>query len=280
MQSNEEILNKEQSFISHLLELRDRLLRAVISVMVVFVVSFPFSNDLYAILARPLLKAMPEGSTMIATEVASPFLTPLKVTFFFSFVVAIPVVLYQMWAFVAPGLYKKERKLILPVLASSVALFFIGGAFAYFAVFPLIFAFFQSAAPEGVKVMTDINAYLSFVIKLFIAFGFAFEVPIFTLLLIKMGVVTRQGLASKRPYIIVGAFVVGMLLTPPDVISQTMLAVPIWLLFELGLLLSRFVGNTSGDDEDEFKDLDEEGVAREMESAEAELKALDKSDNQ
>lgn len=279
MQSNEEILNKEQSFISHLLELRDRLLRAVIAVMVVFVVAFPFSNDLYSILAKPLIKAMPEGSSMIATEVASPFITPLKVTFFFSFVVAIPVVLYQLWAFVAPGLYKNERQLVLPVLASSVVLFFIGGAFAYFAVFPLIFAFFQSTVPEGVKVMTDINAYLGFVIKLFIAFGFAFEVPIFTLLLIKMGAVTRQSLARKRPYIIVGAFVAGMLLTPPDIISQTLLAVPIWLLFELGLVLSRFVGKTSSEDEDEFKDLDEEGLEQEMQAAEAELDALDDPKN-
>ncbi len=275
MQSNEEILAKEQSFISHLLELRTRLMRAVIAVMVVFVAAFPFANKLYAILAKPLIEAMPEGSTMIATEVASPFLTPLKVTFFFAFVVAIPVVLYQLWAFVAPGLYKNEKRLVLPVVAASVVLFFIGGLFAYFVVFPMIFKFFQATAPEGVTVMTDIKAYLGFVIKLFLAFGFAFEVPIFTLLIIKMGMTTRESLAKKRPYIFVGAFVAGMLLTPPDVISQAMLAIPIWLLFELGLFLSAFV-TAKPDEEDEFRDMDDKAAEKELESGIADLESLDK----
>lgn len=277
MQSNEDILKKEQSFISHLLELRTRLMRAVIAVMIVFVVAFPFANKLYSILAKPLLEAMPQGATMIATEVASPFLTPLKVTFFFAFVVAIPVVLYQLWAFVAPGLYKNEKRLVVPVVVASVALFFIGGLFAYFVVFPMIFSFFQATAPEGVAVMTDIQAYLNFVIKLFLAFGFAFEVPIFTMLVIKMGMTTRESLAKKRPYIFVGAFVAGMLLTPPDIISQAMLAIPIWLLFELGLFLSAFVGSGAKEnDKEEFRDMDDEAMEKEMKSGVAELESLDK----
>ncbi|RTZ59788.1 MAG: twin-arginine translocase subunit TatC [Gammaproteobacteria bacterium] len=275
MQSNDEILEKEQSFISHLLELRTRLMRAVIAVMVVFAVAFPFANKLYALLAKPLLATMPDGATMIATEVASPFLTPLKVTFFFAFVVAIPVVLYQLWAFVAPGLYQNEKRLIMPVVAASVVLFFMGGLFAYFVVFPMIFSFFQATAPEGVAVMTDIQAYLNFVIKLFLAFGFAFEVPIFTMLVIKMGFATRESLAKKRPYIFVGAFVAGMLLTPPDIISQAMLAIPIWLLFELGLFLSSFVGSKTDKDET-ADDMDDEAAEKELKSGIAELESLDK----
>ncbi len=275
MQSNDEILEKEQSFISHLLELRTRLMRAVIAVLVVFAAAFPFANKLYALLAKPLIASMPEGTTMIATEVASPFLTPLKVTFFFAFVVAIPVVLYQLWAFVAPGLYRNEKRLVLPVVTASVILFFLGGLFAYFVVFPMIFSFFQATAPDGVAVMTDIQAYLNFVIKLFLAFGFAFEVPIFTMLVIKMGFATRESLSRKRPYIFVGAFVVGMLLTPPDIISQAMLAIPIWLLFELGLLLSSFVGSTT-DEVENAGDMDDEAAEKELKSGIAELESLDK----
>lgn len=229
----------EQPFISHLIELRDRLLRAVLVVLVIFLGLFYFANDIYSLLAEPLLAHLPEGGSMIATEVASPFLTPLKLTLVTAVFVAIPYLLYQMWAFVAPGLYAHERQMIMPLLLSSTLLFYAGMAFAYFVVFPLVFGFFTAAAPEGVAVMTDINQYLDFVLKLFFAFGVAFEVPIATILLVWMGVVTPDALVAKRPYIIVGAFVIGMLLTPPDIFSQTLLAVPMWILFEIGVFFSR-----------------------------------------
>lgn len=240
----------EQPFISHLVELRDRLLRAVLVVLVIFLGLFYFANDIYALLAEPLLAHLPEGGSMIATEVASPFLTPLKLTLVTAVFVAIPYLLYQMWAFVAPGLYAHERRLIMPLLVSSTLLFYAGMTFAYFVVFPLVFGFFTAAAPEGVAVMTDINQYLDFVLKLFFAFGVAFEVPIATILLVWMGVVTPEGLVAKRPYIIVGAFVIGMLLTPPDIFSQTLLAVPMWILFEVGVYFSRHFVRTEPADED------------------------------
>jgi len=240
----------EQPFISHLIELRDRMLRAVLVVLVIFAGLFYFANDIYSLLAAPLLTHLPAGGTMIATEVASPFLTPLKLTLVASVFVAIPYLLYQMWAFVAPGLYAHERRLIMPLIVSSTLLFYAGMAFAYFVVFPLVFGFFTAAAPEGVAVMTDINQYLDFVLKLFFAFGVAFEVPIATILLVWMGVVTPEGLVAKRPYIIVGAFVVGMLLTPPDIFSQTLLAVPMWILFEIGVFFSRrFVRKEEAEEE-------------------------------
>lgn len=229
-----------QPLVSHLIELRNRLLRILVAVAVIFLCLFPFANELYALLAQPLLRQMPAGATMIATEVASPFLTPFKFTLVLSFFAAIPWVLYQAWAFVAPGLYKNERRLIIPLLISSIGLFYLGMLFAYYVVFPLVFEFLVGVAPQGVTVMTDISKYLEFVLKLLFAFGFAFEVPIATIVLIWSGVVSRQSLVAKRPYIIVAAFVFGMLLTPPDMISQTLLAVPIWLLFEAGLLMSRF----------------------------------------
>ena len=228
----------EQPLIYHLIELRDRLLRMVLVIGVVFVVLMPFSNTLFSILSVPLLAHLPEDSSMIAIEVASPFLIPFKLTLFLALFIAIPYVLYQLWSFVAPGLYKHERRLIWPLLVSSTFLFYAGAAFAYFVVFPLVFAFFTSTAPEGVSVMTDISRYLDFVLTLFFAFGAAFEVPIFTVLLVWTGVATQDGLRKKRPYVFVGAFVVGMLLTPPDVISQTLLAVPVWLLFEVGVYFS------------------------------------------
>ena len=228
----------EQPLIFHLIELRDRLLRMVLVIGVVFVVLMPFSNTLFSILSVPLLAHLPEDSSMIAIEVASPFLIPFKLTLFLALFIAIPYVLYQLWSFVAPGLYKHERRLIWPLLVSSTFLFYAGAAFAYFVVFPLVFAFFTSTAPEGVSVMTDISRYLDFVLTLFFAFGAAFEVPIFTVLLVWTGVATQDGLRKKRPYVFVGAFVVGMLLTPPDVISQTLLAVPVWLLFEVGVYFS------------------------------------------
>ena len=228
----------EQPLLYHLIELRDRLLRVVLVVGVVFIVLVPFSNTLFSLLSGPLLAHMPDGSSMIAIEVASPFLIPFKLTLFLALFIAIPYVLYQLWSFVAPGLYKHERRLVFPLLVSSTALFYTGAAFAYFVVFPLAFAFFMGTAPEGVAVMTDISRYLDFVLTLFFAFGAAFEVPIVTILLVWTGVATQQGLREKRPYVIVAAFVVGMLLTPPDIISQTLLAVPVWLLFEVGIYFS------------------------------------------
>ncbi|WP_417499517.1 twin-arginine translocase subunit TatC [Methylophaga sp.] len=233
--------HNQQPLISHLVELRDRLLKGVLVVLVIALCLLPFSNNLYHFLSEPLLEQLPETSTMIATEVASPFLTPFKLTLSTAILLAVPVLLYQLWAFVAPGLYAHEKKLVFPLLFASTILFFLGIVFAYYAVFPLIFAFLTQAAPEGVAVMTDISSYLDFVLKLFFAFGLAFEVPIATVLLIWTQATTVESLKQKRPYIIVGAFVVGMLLTPPDVISQTLLAVPIWFLFEMGLFSARFL---------------------------------------
>ena len=228
----------EQPLIYHLIELRDRLLRVVLVVGVVFIALVPFSNTLFSVLSGPLMAHMPDDSSMIAIEVASPFLIPFKLTLFLALFISIPYVLYQLWSFVAPGLYKHERRLAVPLLVSSTVLFYAGAAFAYFVVFPLVFAFFTGTAPEGVAVMTDISRYLDFVLTLFFAFGAAFEVPVFTVLLVWTGMATQEGLREKRPYVIVGAFVIGMLLTPPDVISQTLLAVPVWLLFELGVYFS------------------------------------------
>ena len=229
------------SLVAHLTELRDRLLRAVLAILVGFIILFPFANDIYGFVSAPLRKLMPEGSTMIATGVASPFLTPFKLSLVLAIFMAIPVVLYQIWGFVAPGLYQKEKRIAMPLLASSVLLFYTGAAFAYFVVFPLIFAFFTSVGPDNVQVMTDINSYLDFVLKLFLAFGIAFEMPIASVILIWTGVTSSESLAQKRPYIIVGCFVFGMLLTPPDVISQSLLAIPMWLLFELGIFFGKLL---------------------------------------
>ncbi|WP_100642737.1 twin-arginine translocase subunit TatC [Alteromonas facilis] len=227
----------DSSLISHLIELRSRILRALLSVLVVFLCLAYFAQDLYHLLAQPLLATMPEGANMIATDVASPFFAPFKLTLVLSFFIAIPFVLYQVWGFVAPGLYKNEKRLIAPLMLSSTLLFYAGMAFAYFVVFPLAFAFFNSVAPEGVLVSTDINSYLNFVLKLFFAFGLSFEIPIAIILMCWTGITDADSLRAKRPYVIVGVFVVGMLLTPPDVISQTLLALPMWLLFELGVLV-------------------------------------------
>ena len=232
---------KEMGFLSHLVELRNRLLRIVIAIGIVFAGLFPFANQIYTFLSGPLLRQLPEGSSMIAIDVASPFLAPFKLVLILSVVLALPYLLHQAWSFVAPGLYRHEKRLAAPVLVSSVLLFYLGMAFAYFVVFPLVFGFFTSIAPQGVEVMTDINRYLDFVITMFLAFGIAFEVPVATLLLIVAGVTTADALAKMRPYIVVAAFVIGMLLTPPDVVSQIMLAVPMWLLFELGLIASRYL---------------------------------------
>ena len=227
--------------VAHLTELRDRLLRAILAILVLFIGLFPFANELYSFVSEPLRKYLPEGSSMIATEVASPFLTPFKLTLVLAIFAAIPVILYQIWAFVAPGLYKNEKRITFPLLASSVVLFYLGAAFAYFVVFPLVFGFFTSVGPGDVAIMTDINRYLDFVLKLFFAFGLAFEIPIAAVILIWTGVTTADALANKRPYIIVGCFVLGMLLTPPDVISQSLLAIPMWILFELGVFFGRLI---------------------------------------
>jgi sec-independent protein translocase protein TatC len=237
----------EQPFISHLIELRTRLLRVVSGVLLAFVALSPFSNPIYSMLAGPLTRHMPAQSSMIAIDVLSPFLTPLKFTLVLAVFITIPWILYQVWAFIAPGLYQKEKRLALPVLISSTLLFYCGMAFAYFVIMPIFFAFITSTAPEGVAVMTDINRYLDFVMTIFFAFGVAFEVPVATVILVLIGIVTPDAMAAKRPYIIVGAFVVGMLLTPPDVISQTLLAVPMWLLFEIGIFVSRLLLRRRGE---------------------------------
>lgn len=246
--SDPEFDDSTQSFVSHLVELRDRLIRSLAAVLLVFLSLAYFANQIYGLLAGPLLQHMPAGTQMIAIEVASPFLTPFKLTLVVALFLAIPYVLYQAWAFVAPGLYRHERRLVLPLLLASVVLFYAGIAFAYFVVFPLLFAFLSATAPPGVTVMTDISHYLDFVLTIFFAFGVAFEVPIATILLVWSGVITREGLREKRPYIIVLAFVIGMVLTPPDVVSQTLLAVPIWFLFEGGLWFSRFFERGHGRD--------------------------------
>jgi sec-independent protein translocase protein TatC len=242
----------EQPLLTHLIEMRDRLLRAVLAVLVIFLCVFYFANDLYHIVANPLIQRLPEGASMISTKPAGTFFTPMKLALVMSIFAAMPFILYQIWAFVAPGLYTHERKLIVPLLFSSTLLFYTGMVFAYYVVFPLMFTFFVTVAPEGVTVMTDISEYLDFVLKIFFAFGVAFEVPIATILLVWIGVTTPESLAAKRPYIVVGAFVVGMLLTPPDVISQTLLALPMWLLFEIGLIASRYFLRLKRQREDEL----------------------------
>ena len=230
---------QEQSLMDHMFELRDRLLHIVLSVLILFLALFAFSEEIFSFAAQPLLALMPEGTTMIATGVTSPFLVPFKLVLLLSVLLAVPYILHQMWAFIAPGLYLHEKNLVVPLLISSVLLFYCGVAFAYFVIFPILFGFFIGISPVGVSMMTDIGQYLDFIIAIFFAFGIAFEVPVATFLLIASGVTTVEALAGKRPYIIIGAFVVGMLLTPPDVISQSLLAIPMWILFELGLIMSR-----------------------------------------
>ena len=244
-------LETEQPFMAHLIELRDRILRIVVVIIAIFLVLFFFANDLYHIVAAPLLSKLPEGSTMIATGVAAPFLTPFKLSLVASIFLAIPYIFYQFWSFVAPGLYNHEKRLALPLIASSVVLFYAGILFSFYVVFPLMFAFFTATTPEGVAMMTDISQYLDFILKMFFAFGVAFEVPVFTIVLTITGVTNADKLAEKRPYVIVGSFVIGMLLTPPDIVSQTLLAIPIWLLFELGIVFSRIIGRRKAREEQE-----------------------------
>ena len=290
----------EQPFFSHLVELRDRLIRMVAAVVVLLVILFPFGNDIFHLLAQPVMDALPEGNSMIATKVLSPFLTPLKLAFVASVFLAMPYLLYQMWSFIAPGLYQHEKRLAMPLLVSSIALFYLGAAFAYLVVLPLLFPFLVGVTPQDVEVMPDIADYLDIAIRLFFAFGMAFEVPIATILLVLAGATTPERLVEKRPYVIVGAFVIGMLLTPPDIISQTMLALPMWVLFELGLVISRMLvrsrGSASGteaqpaaaaagsavvetasrgDAGETFEPLDEQQMEEEFDRIEAEFDAMD-----
>ena len=243
----------QETFISHLIELRTRLMRSIIAVVLVLLALFPFAKDIWAVLSKPLLAVLPHGSTMIATDVTGTFLVPLKVTLMTAFLIALPYVLWQAWMFVAPGLYHHEKRLVLPVLVSSVLFFALGMSFAYFFVFPVAFGFFAGYTPAGVQMMTDIDKYLSFVLTMFIAFGLTFETPIVVVVLVRMGVVSLEKLRSIRPYVIVGAFIVGAIFTPPDVISQCLLAIPLWLLYELGLLLARFVAVPKPDADAETK---------------------------
>ncbi|MBF0751318.1 MULTISPECIES: twin-arginine translocase subunit TatC [unclassified Pasteurella] len=233
-------VDESQPLITHLVELRNRLLRCVICIAVIFVGLVYFSNDIYHFVASPLTEVMPKGATMIATNIQTPFFTPIKLTAIVSVFISVPYLLYQIWAFVAPALYQHEKRMIYPLLFSSTILFYCGVAFAYYVVFPFVFGFFTQTAPEGVAIATDISSYLDFALALFLAFGVCFEVPIAIILLCWTGVTTVKALAEKRPYIIVAAFFIGMILTPPDVFSQTLLAVPMWLLFEVGLLVARF----------------------------------------
>jgi len=230
----------QETFISHLVELRTRLLRSVVAIVIALVALFPWAKEIYALLAAPLLKVLPQGATMIATDVTGTFLVPLKVTLMAAFVITLPYVLWQMWAFIAPGLYQHEKKLAAPLIFSSVVFFLAGMAFAYFLVFPWVFAFFVGYTPAGVQMMTDIDKYLSFVLWMFVAFGATFEIPVVEVVLVRMGIVTIAKLKEIRRYVIVGAFVVAAVITPPDVVSQLMLAVPMCLLYELGLVLARF----------------------------------------
>ena len=233
--------NTEQPFLEHLVELRSRILRGMGAVLLIFIPFAIFSEDLFTFVSAPLVEQLPEGATMIATQVATPFLTPFKLAIYTAIFVGVPFLLHQVWAFVSPGLYRHEKKFAVPLLISSIFLFYAGMAFVFYLVFPLIFAFFTQVAPEGVAIMTDINQYLDFVLKMFLAFGIAFEIPIATMLLAWSGIATAKSMANKRPYVIVGCFIVGMLLTPPDVVSQLLLALPTWLLFELGVFLASFI---------------------------------------
>lgn len=261
---------KEDTFISHLIEMRDRLLRAVLGVVILFVCLFPWSKELYALLAEPLLAALPAGGQMIATEVTTPFFVPMKVTLMAAFLLALPWVFYQAWAFVAPGLYQHEKRIGVPLVITSVILFLVGMAFAYFFVFPIVFGFIVSVTPAGVAVMTDIGKYLDFVMTLFIAFGVTFEVPVAVVLLVKMGMVSVAKLREIRPYVIVGAFVIGAIFTPPDVVSQFMLAVPLWILYEVGILVAAAVTKPRPEAGSDYAPMSESEMDTELDRIESE----------
>lgn len=234
-------MSSSDSFISHLIELRTRLLHSFLALLVVFLCIFPWAADLYSLLAQPMLAKLPKGGQMIATDVTTPFFVPLKVALMTAFLIALPYILYQVWRFVSPGLYEHEKRLVLPLIASSTILFYCGMAFAYFIVFPVVFGFITASAPQGIAVMTDIDKYLSFALTMFIAFGVTFEVPVAVVVLVRMEMITTAKLREIRPYVIVGAFVVGAIFTPPDVVSQFMLAVPLWLLYEGGIVVAEWV---------------------------------------
>lgn len=267
--------DKEMTLVQHLLDLKSSLTRGIVAIIVFFLILFPFANDIYVYISEPLTRYLPEDTSMIATAVASPFLTPFKLSFVLAIYLAMPFLLYQLWRFIAPALYKHERQLVAPILFFSSFLFYAGGAFAYYVVFPLVFGFLSTTAPEGVTIATDISLYLDFVIKMFFAFGMAFEVPIVTVLLILTGMAKPEKLSHARPYIVVGAFVIGMLLTPPDIISQTLLAVPMWLLFELGLIVGAYVlkrRKVAADEREQAEYADEESdseATKEKQSASA-----------
>ncbi len=239
----------QQTFVSHLIELRSRLIKAVVAILVIVVIQLPFAGKIYTIMAAPVMAYLPEGSSMIATGVLSPFLTPFKMVFILGIIISMPIILYQIWAFIAPGLYKSEKRIARPLLFSSILLFYLGCLFAYFVIFPILFQFIPAISPVGVNYMPDINSYLDIVVRLFFAFGLAFEVPIAVILMILMGVTTPEKLANSRPYVIVGVFVVGMILTPPDMISQTLMAIPMWLLFEIGIVMGRMLKKKKTDQE-------------------------------
>jgi len=235
-------MSATESFIAHLVELRARLLNSAVALLLVFVGLFPWSSDLYALLAQPLLAKLPKGGQMIATDVTTPFFVPLKVAMMTAFVIALPYILYQIWRFVAPGLYAHEKRLVVPLIVASTILFVCGMTFAYFLVFPVVFGFITASAPQGVAVMTDIDKYLSFVLTMFMAFGVTFQVPVVVVLLVRMGIVSVEKLREIRSYVIVGAFVAGAIFTPPDVVSQFMLAIPLWLLYEAGIVVAAWLG--------------------------------------
>jgi len=286
--------SKGGSLMSHLVELRDRVVRMVLAVLVIFLGLFYWANDIYIYLSEPLTRHFGEEVSMIAIDVASPFLTPFKMVLMLSVFLAMPVILYQIWAFVAPGLYSNEKRIAAPLLVSSILLFYAGVAFAYYVVFPLVFGFFTSIGPENVKISTDIRSYLDFILALFFGFGLAFEVPIATIILVAIGFTTPKKLGEKRPYIIVGAFIIGMLLTPPDVISQVLLALPMWVLFEAGLIASAIMFKDKLRQDEEYEEefeqeselatatehhsLTDEEMEAELDQAEADESDLDKKD--
>ncbi len=240
--------DKEMPFVEHLIELRSRILRSFAFIGTLFIPIYYFAGPLFSFVSAPLVQALPDGSSMIATQVTSPFLTPFKLAIYTAIFIGIPFLLHQLWAFVSPGLYRSEKRFAFPLLFSSVVLFYAGMAFSYFLVFPLVFGFLVTVSPEGVPMMTDINQYLDFVLKMFLAFGIAFEIPVATFLLAWSGLSSAKSMANKRPYVIIGCFVAGMLLTPPDVVSQLLLALPTWILFEFGVLLARLVERRNADD--------------------------------
>ena len=295
--------SKEMTFVQHLVELRDILLRSVIAILVIFISLFPFANEVYSFIAAPIINVLPQGSNLIAIGVISPFLTPLKMALIMAVYLAMPYLLYQVWKFIAPALYKHERQMIVPLVVSSTILFYAGLLFSFYIVFPVIFGFLSSIGPSIVDFTPDIQYYLDFVLKVSFAFGIAFEVPIATILLIMFGITSIETLKKNRPYVVIGAFVLGMLLTPPDIISQTLIAIPMWLLFEAGLIFAPlFVRKekedteTSGDDtdpdnnptnpdkkstkDDENEDWDDDEFDAEMDKIDEEFKKLDNEEDQ